>query len=296
MAMMPMIPGLSLPHWLVSKVNWIGLVLATPVVLWAGWPFFVRAVLAARHRSANMFTLIALGVGSAWGFSVAATVVPHLFPVGFRDAHGMLPTYFEAASVIVALVLLGQGLELRARWQTSSAIRSLLDLSPTTARRVRTDGLDEDIVLGDVQIGDHLRVRPGEKVPVDGEVVEGSSSLDESMITGEPIPVSKGPRDIVIGGTMNTTGGFVMSATRVGSETLLARIVARVGEAQRSRAPIQKLADRVAGWFVPSVVAAAVLTFGIWSSFGPSPALAYALVNAVAVLIIGSSGRSALLS
>ena len=286
LAMAPMVPGVTLPHWLASELNWIGLVLATPVVLWAGWPFFLRAVQAVGHRTANMFTLIALGVGSAWGFSVVATLAPDLFPAGFRDSHGILPTYFEAAGVIVTLVLLGQVLELRARRQTSSAIRALLDLTPKTARRIRPDGSDEDIPLGEVRIGDRLRVRPGEKIPVDGDVIEGGSSVDESMITGEPIPVSKGPKDAVIGGTMNTTGGFVMTATRVGSETLLARIVALVGEAQRSRAPIQKLADVVAGWFVPAVVAAALVTFGVWAAFGPSPSLAHALVNAVAVLII----------
>lgn len=286
LSMTPMVPGLSLPHWLAARVNWIGLVLATPVVLWTGWPFFVRAVQALKHRTANMFTLIALGVGSAWGFSTAATLAPDLFPSGFRDAHGLLPTYFEAAAAIVALVLLGQVLELRARRQTGSAIRALIDLSPKKARRIRADGAEEDVPLAEVRIGDRLRVRPGEKVPVDGEVLDGRSSIDESMITGEPIPVAKEPNISVIGGTMNTTGSFVMTATRVGSETLLARIVALVGEAQRTRAPIQRLADVVASWFVPAVVVAAIITFAIWASIGPSPALAYALVNAVAVLII----------
>ena len=286
LAMAPMV-GIALPEWLGhGGKNWLELALATPVVLWGGWPFFVRAVQALRHRTANMFTLIALGTGAAWAFSVVATVAPDLFPAGFRDAHGAVPVYFEAAAVIVTLVLLGQVLELRARRQTGSAIRALLGLSPKTARRVRPDGADEDVPLGDVQVGDRLRVRPGEKVPVDGTVVEGHSSVDESMVTGEPMPVEKAASDAVIGGTVNATGGFVMTATKVGAETLLARIVAMVGEAQRSRAPVQKLADRVAGWFVPAVVLVAAVTFVVWAAFGPSPALAYALVNAVAVLII----------
>jgi Cu+-exporting ATPase len=286
LAMGPMV-GLPIAEWLGHGVkNWLEFALATPVVLWGGWPFFVRAVQALGHRTANMFTLIALGTGAAWAFSVVATVAPELFPAGFRDAHGAVPVYFEAAAVIVTLVLLGQVLELRARRQTGSAIRALLGLSPKTARRVRPDGADEDIPLGDVQVGDRLRVRPGEKVPVDGEVVEGRSAVDESMVTGEPMPVEKNAGDTVIGGTVNATGSFVMTATKVGSETLLARIVALVGEAQRSRAPVQKLADLVAAWFVPAVVLVAVVTFVVWALFGPSPALAYALVNAVAVLII----------
>ena len=278
--------GLSLPDWLAhGGSNWLELVLATPVVLWGGWPFFVRAVQALRHRTANMFTLIALGTGAAWAFSVVATAAPELFPAGFRGEHGV-PVYFEAAAVIVTLVLLGQVLELRARRQTGSAIRALLGLTPKTARRVRPDGTDEDVPLGDVQVGDRLRVRPGEKVPVDGTVAEGRSAVDEAMVTGEPMPVEKNPGDAVIGGTVNGTGGFVMAATKVGAETLLARIVALVGEAQRSRAPVQRLADLVAAWFVPAVVLVAVVTFVVWAAFGPSPALAYALVNAVAVLII----------
>ncbi len=286
LAMGPMV-GLPLPEWLAhGGKNWAELVLATPVVLWGGWPFFVRAVQALQHRTANMFTLIALGTGAAWVYSAAATAAPDLFPAGFRDAHGAVPVYFEAAAVIVTLVLLGQVLELRARRQTGSAIRALLGLSPKTARRVRPDGADEDVPLGDVQVGDRLRVRPGEKVPVDGEVAEGRSAVDESMVTGEPMPVEKNPGDAVIGGTVNTTGGFVMAATKVGAETLLARIVALVGEAQRSRAPVQRLADLVAAWFVPAVVVVAVVTFIVWVLFGPDPALAYALVNAVAVLII----------
>jgi len=286
LTMAPMIPGVSLPHDLIASINGIGLVLSTPVVFWCGWPFFVRAVEAARNRTANMFTLIALGVGAAWGFSAVATLLPALFPDGFRDEHGQLPTYFEAAAVIVALVLLGQVLELRARRQTGSAIRALLNLSANTAIRIRNDGTEEEVPLDAVHVGDRLRVRPGGKVPVDGTVAEGRSAVDESMISGEPMPVSKDRGDPVIGGTLNTTGGFIMTATRVGSETLLARIVAMVAAAQRSRAPIQKLADRVANWFVPAVVIAAILTFIVWLVFGPPPALAHALVNAVAVLII----------
>ena len=286
LAMGPML-GLPLPGWLEhGGKNWLELVLATPVVLWGGWPFFVRAWQALLNRTANMFTLIALGTGAAWLFSVVATIAPDIFPAGFRDGHGAVPVYFEAAAVIVTLVLLGQVLELRARRQTGSAIRALLGLSPTTARRLRADGTDEDVPLGHVAVGDRLRVRPGEKVPVDGEVVEGTSAVDESMVTGEPMPVVKKAGDAVIGGTVNTTGSFVMSATKVGSETLLARIVQMVGEAQRSRAPVQRLADIVAAWFVPAVVLVAVVTFVVWAAFGPSPALAYSLVNAVAVLII----------
>ncbi len=286
LAMGPML-GLSFPGWLAHGGKaWLELVLATPVVLWAGWPFFVRASQALGHRTANMFTLIALGTGAAWVFSVVATVAPDVFPAGFRDGHGAVPVYFEAAAVIVTLVLLGQVLELRARRQTGSAIRALLGLSPTTARRLGSDGTEEDVPLGDVAVGDRLRVRPGEKVPVDGEVIEGGSAVDESMVTGEPMPVVKHAGDAVIGGTVNTTGGFVMTATKVGGETLLARIVQMVGEAQRSRAPVQRLADHVAAWFVPVVVVVAAATFVVWALFGPSPALAYALVNAAAVLII----------
>ncbi len=286
LAMAPMIPGVRLPHWLMEAANWIGLVLATPVVFWAGWPIFVRAVQALSHRTANMFTLIALGTGAAWAYSAAATLAPGAFPAGFADAHGMIPTYFEAAAVITTLVLLGQVLELRARRSTGAAIRSLLALAPATARRVQEDGTEEDIPLGHVHVGDRLRIRPGEKVPVDGTVTEGSGVVDESMLTGEPIPVPKQPGDAVTGGTVNTTGSFIMTATKVGSETVLARIVHFVGEAQRSRAPVQKLADRVAAWFVPAVVVVAILTFAAWAIFSPPPALAYALVNAVAVLII----------
>jgi Cu+-exporting ATPase len=286
LAMAPMVPGVKFPHRLNEAGNWIGLALSAPVVFWAGWPIFVRAAQALRHRTANMFTLIALGTGAAWAYSAAATLAPWAFPAGFADAHGVIPTYFEAAAVITTLVLLGQVLELRARRSTGAAIRALLALAPATARRVRDDGTEEDIPLGHVHVGDRLRVRPGEKVPVDGTVAEGSGVVDESMLTGEPIPVPKQPGEAATGGTVNTTGSFVMTATKVGSETVLARIVALVGQAQRSRAPVQKLADRVAAWFVPAVVAVAVVTFGVWAIFGPSPALAYALVNAVAVLII----------
>ncbi|MFO0801970.1 MAG: heavy metal translocating P-type ATPase [Gemmataceae bacterium] len=286
LAMGPMV-GLPVPEWLPhGSKNWLELALATPVVLWAGSTLFVRAWQAIQHRTANMFSLIALGTGAAWLYSLVATIDPDLFPPGFQDDHGTVPVYFEAAAVIVTLVFLGQVLELGARRQTGSAIRSLLGLSPKTARRIRADGTDEDVALGDVQVGDRLRVRPGEKVPVDGTVVEGRSAVDESMVTGEPMPVEKLANDAVIGGTVNTTGGFVMKATRVGSETLLARIVALVGEAQRSRAPVQQLADQVAAWFVPAVVLAAALTFIVWAAFGPSPSLVYAIVNAVAVLII----------
>jgi Cu+-exporting ATPase len=286
LAMGPML-GLPVAEWLGHGVaKWLELALATPVVLWGGWPFFVRAWQALQHRTANMFTLIALGTGAAWAYSVVATAAPWIFPAGFRDAHGAVPVYFEAAAVIVTLVLLGQVLELRARRSTGAAIRALLGLAPDTARRVNPNGTEEDIPLGHVHVGDRLRVRPGEKVPVDGTVAEGASSVDESMLTGEPIPVEKRPGDAVIGGTVNTTGSFVLTATKVGSETVLARIVALVGEAQRSRAPVQKLADLVASWFVPAVVAVAVLTFVVWALFGPPPALAFALVNAVAVLII----------
>ena len=286
LAMLPMIPGVSLPHALTAAANWVGMALATPVVFWAGWPFFVRAAQALRNRTANMFTLIAMGTGAAWAYSAAATLAPGAFPAGFADAHGTIPTYFEAAAVIVTLVLLGQVLELRARRSTGAAIRALLALAPATARRVGAGGAEHDIPLAHVHVGDRLRVRPGEKVPVDGTVAEGSGVVDESMLTGEPIPVPKGPGDAVTGGTVNTTGSFVMTATKVGSGTVLARIVRLVGDAQRSRAPVQKLADRVAAWFVPAVVTVAVLAFAAWAVFGPPPALAYALVNAVAVLII----------
>jgi Cu+-exporting ATPase len=265
---------------------WLELGLATPVVLWGGWPFFVRAVESVRRRSLNMFTLIGLGVAVAYGYSVIATLLPGSFPDSFRDEAGRVGVYFEAAAVIVTLVLLGQVMELGARSRTGAAIRALLGLAPKLARRVRADGADEDIPLADVKVGDRLRVRPGEKVPVDGIVVEGRSAVDESMITGEPMPIEKDGGARVIGATVNGTGTFVMRAERVGSETLLAQIVKMVSEAQRSRAPIQRLADVVAGYFVPAVVAIAVATFGVWAVFGPEPKLAHALVNAIAVLII----------
>jgi Cu+-exporting ATPase len=265
---------------------WLQLALATPAVLWGGWPFFQRGWESLKNRSLNMFTLIALGTGVAYLYSVVAAIMPRVFPASFRGPDGGVPLYFEAASVVVALVLLGQVLELRARSQTSGAIRALLDLAPKQARLVREDGAEEEIPLEAVVPGQRLRVRPGEKVPVDGAVLEGHSSVDESMITGEPVPVEKSPGDKVTGGTVNTTGSFVMRAERVGSDTLLAQIVRMVAEAQRSRAPIQKLADTVSGWFVPAVVLVAVVTFIAWSVLGPPPAMGFGLLNAVAVLII----------
>jgi Cu+-exporting ATPase len=279
--------GIDIAHAIGARAAvWIQLVLATPVVLWTGWPFLVRGWQSVVRRSLNMFTLIALGTGAAWLYSLVATLIPGLFPDGFRGMDGTVAVYFEPAAVITVLVLLGQVLELRARERTGGAIRALLDLAPKLARRVRDDGSDEEIPLEHVHTGDRLRVRPGDKVPVDGTVEEGRSSVDESMITGEPIPVEKGGGDKVIGGTINGTGGFVLRAERVGSETVLARIVEMVGQAQRSRAPIQRLADRVSGWFVPLVVAIAVVAFAAWAAWGPSPALAYGLVAAVSVLII----------
>jgi len=285
-AMAGMLPGMPLQRILPNGwLPWIELALATPVVLWCGWPFFQRGWTSVVNRSTNMFTLIAMGTGVAYVYSLAATIFPRMFPTSMLDMGGAPPVYFEAAAAITTLVLLGQVLELRARSRTGAAIRALLDLSPKMARVLR-DGREEDIPLDQVKPGDRLRVRPGEKIPVDGTVVEGSSSVDESMITGESIPVGKEPGTRVIGGTVNGTGSMVMRAERVGSETLLAQIVQMVSQAQRSRAPIQRLADRVAGWFVPAVIAIAVLTFIVWSSFGPEPRLAHALVNAVAVLII----------
>jgi Cu+-exporting ATPase len=265
---------------------WIELVLATPVVLWGGRPFFQRAYASIVNRSPNMFTLIALGTGAAYVASLAATVAPGLFPPSFRGHHGELPLYYEAAAVITTLVLLGQVLELRARSRAGAAIRSLLRLAPSTARRIETDGREMDVPLASVQRGDALRVRPGEKVPVDGTLLEGSSAIDESMITGEPMPVDKHHGDAVTGGTINTTGTFTMRAERVGEETLLAAIVRMVARAQRSKAPIQRVADVVSAWFVPAVVLAAALAFALWALLGPEPRLAYALVVAVSVLII----------
>ena len=266
--------------------NWLQLVLATPVVLWAGWPFFVRGWNSIVTRNLNMFTLIALGTGVAWLYSVVATVAPGIFPAAFRGMDGSVAVYFEAAAVITVLVLLGQVLELRAREQTSGAIRALLDLAPKTARRIKTDGSEEEVTLDLIGIGDRLRVRPGEKVPVDGLVAEGRSSVDESMVTGESMPVTKEAGGHVIGGTINRSGGLIIEAEKIGRDTLLARIVQMVADAQRSRAPIQRLADRVASWFVPLVVLVAVLAFVAWSIWGPDPRLAFGLVAAVTVLII----------
>ena len=287
LGMSDLIPGQPLQHSIgQSTLNWIQLALATPVVLWGGWPFFVRAWQSVVNRSLNMFTLIGLGVAVSYVFSVTAVVAPQLFPPSFRGHGGAVPVYFEAAAVITTLVLLGQVLELRARSQTGNAIKALLGLAPKTARRIYDDGREEDVPLDHVHVGDRLRVRPGEKVPVDGVLLEGSSAIDESMVTGEPIPVEKRVGDRVVGGTVNGRGAFVMQAERVGSETLLSQIVQMVAEAQRSRAPIQKLADVVSGYFVPAVVLIAVVTFIVWSIFGPEPRMAFGLVNAVAVLII----------
>ncbi|MGB3846427.1 MAG: heavy metal translocating P-type ATPase [Sphingopyxis sp.] len=266
--------------------NWIQMLLATPVVLWAGWPFFERAWQSLRNRSLNMFTLIAMGTGVAWGYSMVAALAPAIFPDAFRAADGSVAVYFEAAAVITVLVLLGQVLELRARETTGGAIRALLDLTPKLARRVRSDGSDEEIALEAVAVGDLLRVRPGEKVPVDGIVTEGRGTVDESMVTGESMPVTKEPGAALIGGTINQTGGLVMRSERIGRDTMLARIVQMVADAQRSRAPIQRLADSVSGWFVPIVIAVAVAAFIIWSLVGPAPAMAYGLIAAVSVLII----------
>ena len=274
-------------HWLTPTVsNWTQLILATPVALWAGWPFFERGVASLRSRNLNMFTLIAMGVGVAWAYSVVATVAPGVFPPAFQGTNGAVPVYFEAAAVITVLVLLGQVLELRAREQTGGAIRALLDLAPKTARRIRPDGADEDVGLERVAVGDRLRVRPGEKAPVDGELVDGRGVVDESMVTGESMPIVKIVGDKLIGGTMNQSGSFVMRADKVGRDTMLAQIVQMVAEAQRSRAPIQRLADQVSGWFVPLVIAAALAAFAAWAIWGPEPRMAYGLVAAVSVLII----------
>tara|TARA_R110002012_G_scaffold322025_2_gene553911 strand:- start:103631 stop:105907 length:2277 start_codon:yes stop_codon:yes gene_type:complete len=266
--------------------NWIQLVLATPVVLWAGWPFFQRGWASLQTRNLNMFTLIAMGVGVAWLYSVVAVLAPGLFPASFLRHDGSAPVYFEAAAVITVLVLIGQILELRAREQTSGAIRALLDLTPKTARRVRDDGSDEDVTLDLIAIGDRLRVRPGEKIPVDGEILEGRVAIDESMVTGESMPITKEAGAAVVAGSLNKTGSFVMRADRVGADTLLARIVQMVAQAQRSRAPIQRLADTVSGWFVPTVIITAILAAVVWGMVGPEPRLTYALIAAVSVLII----------
>ncbi|MFA4583323.1 HAD-IC family P-type ATPase, partial [Xanthomonas perforans] len=274
------LPGLS-----TQARTWIELVLSAPVVLWAGWPFFERCLQSIGNRSPNMWTLIGIGVAAAFGYSVVATVAPGLFPDSFRE-HGRVGVYFEAAAVIVSLTLLGQLLELRARSKTSAAIKSLLGLAPKTARRVKPDGGEEDVALDHVHVGDLLRVRPGEKVPVDGEVIEGRASVDESMLTGEPIPVEKAVGDHVIGATLNGTGALVIRADKVGSGTVLAQIVQLVAQAQRSRAPMQRMADKVAYWFVLAVLATAVLTFFGWGLFGPEPSWTFAVLNAVSVLII----------
>ncbi len=277
----------GLTHWIGQQnSNWIQLILATPVVLWAGWPFFERGWHSLKTRHFNMFTLIALGTGVAWLYSVVATLVPGLFPEALRGHDGAVGVYFEAAAVITVLVLFGQVLELRARERTGGAIRALLDLAPKSARRVRADGTDEDVSLDLVAAGDTLRVRPGESVPVDGELIEGRSSVDESMVTGESMPVTKTAGSPVIGGTMNQTGSFTMRADKVGRDTMLARIVQMVAQAQRSRAPIQRVADKVSGWFVPLVLAVAVLAFAAWSIWGPEPRMTFALIAAVSVLII----------
>lgn len=287
LAMSDLIPGQPIQRSFSTQLlNWIQLILATPVVLWGGWPFFQRGWVSIVNRSLNMFTLIAIGIGTAFVYSLVATLFPNAFPESFSSHGGGVGVYFDAAAVITTLVLLGQVLELRARSKTSKAIKALLGLAPKTARLLRDDGTETDVALERVQVGDHLRVRPGEKIPVDGVVLEGGTSVDESMITGEPIPVEKTKGSKVTGGTVNGTGSIVIKAERVGSDTLLAQIVRMVSEAQRSRAPIQKLADIVAAYFVPAVVLIAIITFVVWALFGPEPSLAYGLLNAVGVLII----------
>jgi Cu+-exporting ATPase len=287
LAMSDLVGGDPVGRWISMRGRvLVELTLATPVCLWAAWPFFVRAALSVKSRNLNMFTLIGLGVTTAYLYSVVAALIPGIFPPSFRDASGEVAVYFEAAAVIVTLVLLGQVLELRARSQTGAAIKKLLGMAANSARRLRDDGIEEDVPLDAVHVGDRLRVHPGEKVPVDGVVIEGRSSIDESMVSGEPIPVEKQSGDKVVGATLNGTGTLVMRAEKVGADTLLSRIVAMVADAQRSRAPIQKLADVVAGYFVPTVIAVALLTFVVWAIAGPDPKMAHALVNAVAVLII----------
>jgi len=277
----------QLGHFLSGPAsNWIQMLLATPVVLWAGWPFFVRGWQSLVNRSLNMFTLIAMGTGIAWLYSMVATLAPGLFPQDFRDAEGQVAVYFEPAAVITVLVLLGQVLELRAREQTSGAIRALLNLAPATARKIGEDGREQEITLDQVQVGDRLRVRPGDKVPVDGEVLDGRSNVDESMVTGEPLAVAKSAGAKIIGGTLNGQGSFVMRAEKVGADTMLSRIVQMVATAQRSQAPIQRLADRVASWFVPIVVLVAAAAFAAWAIWGPQPSMAFGLIAAVSVLII----------
>jgi len=266
--------------------NWIQFILATPVVLWAGWPFFRRGWNSIASRNLNMFTLIAIGTGVAYVFSVFSTAMPQIFPIAFRDMHGAVPTYFESAAVIIVLVLLGQMLELRARAQTGGAIRALLDLSPKSVRLVANDGTEKDILVENVQVGDRLRVRPGEAVPLDGTILDGQSAIDESLITGESMPIAKAKGDKVVGGTLNASGSLILSVSSIGQNTVLARIIQMVSEAQRSRAPIQRLADQVAAWFVPIVLGCAVAAFASWAIFGPEPRYAYALVAAVSVLII----------
>lgn len=286
-AMGDMLPGKPVSHLISHEVmRWVELILATPVVLWCGMPFFVRGFQSVKNRSLNMFTLISLGVGVAYVYSLVAAVMPSIFPASFVEHSGKVATYFEAAAVIVTLILLGQVLELKARSQTGTAIKSLLGLSPKNARRVNADGVEEDVPLDQIIIGDKIRIRPGEKVSVDGIILEGLSSIDESMITGEPIPVEKNVGDKVIGATVNGSGSLIIEANKVGSETLLSQIIRMVAEAQRSRAPIQKLADVIAGYFVPAVLAIAIVSFIIWALVGPEPRLAYAMINAVAVLII----------
>jgi Cu+-exporting ATPase len=278
---------LDLHRFIAPQVsNWVQFALGTPVVWWAGWPFFVRAVDSVKNRSLNMFSLVALGTGVAWGYSIVGTFWPLAFPPALRMADGAVSVYFEAAAVITVLVLLGQVLELRAREKTSGAIRALLELAPKTAVRVKADGTDETVPIETLQVGNLLRVRPGEKVPVDGELTEGRGTVDESLVTGEPMPVAKAVASKVTAGTLNQTGSFVMRAEKVGADTLLSQIVHMVAAAQRSRAPIQRMADQVAGWFVPAVIAVAAVTFGAWLAWGPSPAFSYALIASVAVLII----------
>ncbi len=287
LAMGHLVPGELFSRLFSSRTRTLlELAFATPVCLWSAWPFYVRFVQSLKNRSLNMWTLIGLGVSVAYGYSVVAALAPHIFPASFRDHAGQVAVYFEAAAVIVTLILLGQVLELRARSQTGAAIKKLLGLAAKTASRIRDDGVEEDVALENVRVGDRLRVRPGEKIPVDGIVIEGSSPVDESMVTGEPIPVHKRESDAVIGATINGTGMLVVRAEKVGAETLLSRIVAMVAEAQRTRAPIQKLADVVSSYFVPIVIAVAAITFIVWGLFGPAPRMAYAIINAVAVLII----------